>query len=333
MVASLFAYFMDNPSQRYTIYHIWKMYSIIVERGPVGRKELAEILDLGEGTVRTIMEKMKEDGSIELSRRGASITDQGQRRLSSLGIEIRPIEIDDITLGEIDCAVLARCVAPLVKDGCEQRDDAVKAGAIGATTLIAIGGRMVFPGDEKYPDQSTSDKLNQLFRIRDGDALIIGTANSYDVAEKGAVTAALRLHAPSFKCGKENGLLSEFMDPEDVKCLAIAIHELVGYMPVAIRTKNQLGVLCEEGLIVSDRYTGPYLEEALRTGKTLRTVPKIGLYTGVPVICVPIQRKGKAVLVIGLVDLTKLSIHDLMGRIKRDGLQIQYKTPDSVLIQ
>ena len=318
MVESLFSYFMDNKSPRYTIYHIWKMYSIIAKEYPIGRKKLAQILHLGEGTVRTIMDKMKEDGSIDLSRRGASLTEQGRRRLDSLSIESKQVDINGLTLGEINCAALARGMAFRVNDGCEQRDDAVQGTASGATTLIRKDGRMIFPCDDRYPDQSISDMLNQLFRIHDGDALIIGYGNSYESAERGAITAALKLYSPAVTCWNEDGFFSEYMDLDDVKILAMAIHELVGYMPVCIKTKRQLGVLCEDGMIVNDKYTGPYIEQTLLTGKTTKIVPDTGLYIGVPIICVPILRKGKPVVAIGLVDMTKLSIHDLMGRIKRD---------------
>ncbi len=320
---SLFASLMDDQSQRYSIYHVWKMCSTIRQKGPIGRKELAQVLDLGEGTVRTIMEKLKEDGLMECTRRGASLTDQGLRRLDSLGIEVKPIDATDITLDRCNCAVFVAGVASRIKDGCEQRDESVKAGATGATTLIRKGGRIVFPGDDSYPNLEVSNELNRLFRFRDGDAVIIGSAPSYDPAERGAVAAALRIHAPFVARWRDNSPFSEFMDPGDMRCFAMAVHELVGYMPFAIRTKSQLGILCEDGVIVSDKYTGPYLEEALKTGKTVRVVPSVGLYKGVPVICVPMLKNGRAVVVMGLVDSTKLSIHDIMGRVRRDSSPIE----------
>lgn len=144
MTASLFSYFIDNQSPRYSLYHVWKLYTIIEKDGPVGRKELAEALNLGEGTVRTILNRMKDDGAIACSRIGAVLTDQGQRRIDSLGIKSNPIEIEGFTIDEYNYLVIVKGMASQVKDGCQQRDDAVKAGASGATTLIKRAGKITF---------------------------------------------------------------------------------------------------------------------------------------------------------------------------------------------
>jgi predicted transcriptional regulator len=316
MTASLFSYFVDNQSPRYSLFDVYKIYTIIDKEGPVGRKELAEALSLGEGTVRTILNRMKEDGAIACTRMGATLTDQGQRRIDGLGITSKPIEIEGLTLGECNYLVVVRGMAARVKDGCMQRDDAVKAGAIGATTLIKKDGKITLLTDSRFPNQSAAERIEKTLPVNDEDAIIIGTANSIDLAERGALAAALKLYAPAVKCWKDDGLLSEYMDPSDMRCLALAFHELVGGMPVSIRTANQLGVLCEDGVVVNDKYTGPNLEEALRTGKTVKKIIKSGRFKGVPVVCVPILKKGKPAVAIGLVDLTKLSIHDLMGRVK-----------------
>lgn len=316
MTVSLFSYFIDNESPRFSLFHVWKIYSIIAQEGPVGRKELAEAVGLGEGTVRTIMNRMKDDGAITCSRTGAILTDQGQRRIDNLGLQSKSIEIEGLTLGRCNHVVVARRMASQVTDGCQQRDDAVKAGAVGATTLIKKKGKIVMLTDANYPSVENVNIIERSFKVNDDDVIIIGTADSSELAERGAISAALRLFAPAVKCWKENGLFSEFMDPSDMRCIALAFHELVGFMPVSIRTKNQLGVLCEDGVVISDKYTGPNLEEALRTGKTVKRIMRTGRYKGVPVICVPILKKGKPLVAIGLVDLTKLSIHDLMGRVR-----------------
>ena len=151
MATSLFGNFLDNPSARYSLYHIWKIYSLIAEEGPLGRQELAEAVGLGQGTVRTILDKMKDDGSIDCTRAGVFLTDQGIRRLDSLRFEIKPVDAGKLTVGECDCAVVAKGMASHVKDGCEQRDEAVKAGAVGATTFVKKAGKIILLGDDTIP--------------------------------------------------------------------------------------------------------------------------------------------------------------------------------------
>lgn len=77
----------------------------------------------------------------------------------------------------------------------EQRDRAMIAGADGATTVLVKNGKLQIPGgidlEGIYPD--TASTLSKLFDLENGDIIIIGTASEYELAEEGAVTAALDL--------------------------------------------------------------------------------------------------------------------------------------------
>ncbi|MEM0449548.1 MAG: DUF2111 domain-containing protein [Methanomassiliicoccales archaeon] len=313
------SYFAGGPTPKFSLYHIWKTYQIIDTQGPIGRKALAEILQIGEGSTRTILDKMIREGSVENTKRGAVLTERGRKRLESSGILTHPIEIDGITIGKHNCAVLVKGGADRIKLGCEQRDEAVRAGAVGATTLIVKEGKVVFPGDDDLPDQEIVSPLKRIFDLEDGDAIIIGSAFSYEIAEKGAVSAALAIGNQSRRCWSEGTtLLSPDTEAEDLKCIALAIHELVGRLPLAMRSKNQYGVRCEEGEIVDSNYTGPVLEEALKKGQVVRRTAVSGPYRGVPVVVVPIMRKKEAIAAIGVFDITRGSFTDLMNKARRE---------------
>ena len=177
--------------------------------------------------------------------------------------------------------------------------EAVRAGAVGATTLVVDQGRIVFPGDEEFPDQSLVAPLKNYFRMDDGDVIIIGSAFSYDAAEKGAVTAALALSNLSRRCWNEGTeLLSRDTEADELRCLALAVHELLGRLPVTMRSRNRPGVRCEEGEVIDTHYTGPMLEEAMKRGAIVRRVSTSGPYRGLPVIAVPIMRKREAIAAI-----------------------------------
>ncbi|AKB23267.1 PAS domain-containing protein [Methanosarcina sp. WH1] len=98
-------------------------------------------------------------------------------------------------------------------------------------------------------------------------------------------------------------MISENAGPEELEAIAVAVHSLLE-LPTTIRSLNQKGLRLEKGKIIDREYTGPVLEEALRTGKTVRGVPKGGIYLGRNVVVSPIfSEDGKVVAAIGIVDL------------------------------
>ncbi|KXS41511.1 DUF2111 domain-containing protein [Methanolobus zinderi] len=90
---------------------------------------------------------------------------------------------------------------------------------------------------------------------------------------------------------------------EDLEPIAVAIHTLLG-IPITIRSMNSRGIRMERGIIVDREYTGPVLEEVIRTNTVVRTVPSEGVYRGKSVIVAPIRTlAGEAIGAIGVVDL------------------------------
>ena len=104
---------------------------------------------------------------------------------------------------------------------------------------------------------------------------------------------------------------------KEIAPMALAIHELVNRLPTTMRTKNSKGVRIEEGKIIDYDYSGPILEKALVDGKEIHEIPTTGIYTGIPVIVVPIIEEGKVIGVVGLIDITKGIFSDLKEITKR----------------
>ncbi len=314
MSLSFNSYFTGGPTPKFNAYHIWKAHQVVTREGPIGRKALSQVLQIGEGSTRTILDKMMREGSIESSRSGITITERGRRRLNNAGIEVRQVELSDLTLGKFNCAVLIKDMALRIQLGCEQRDEAVRAGAVGATTLVVNQGKIVFPGDEELPEQNLVAPLRNYFRIDDGDVVIIGSAFSYDAAEKGAVTAALSLGNINKHCWNEGtNILSQDTEAEDLQCLALAIHELLGRLPMTMRSRNHPGVRCEDGEVIDTGFTSPILEESMKKGAIIRRTSSSGPYHGMPVIAVPIMRKKEAIAVMATLDLEKSTHSELLS--------------------
>jgi len=59
------------------------------------------------------------------------------------------------------------------------------------------------------------------------------------------------------------------------------------------------------------------LEEALKKGQVLRKVATSGKYRGTPVVVVPIIKRKEAIAVIGVFDITRGSVMELMARAKK----------------
>ncbi|WP_410508064.1 DUF2111 domain-containing protein [Methanosarcina hadiensis] len=97
--------------------------------------------------------------------------------------------------------------------------------------------------------------------------------------------------------------ISEDSGPEDLESLAVAIHSLTG-LPTTIRSLKRRGLRLEKGKVLDRDYTGPVLEEVLKTNKVAHEVPAEGVYRGKHVVVAPIRSKdGRIVAAVGIVDL------------------------------
>jgi low affinity Fe/Cu permease len=81
-----------------------------------------------------------------------------------------------------------------IKSGIEQRDAAIKAGAVGATTLICKNERLVLPGtgeDLMRNDQKIHSLIMKELSPEQNDVIIIGSSQNKKIAEMAAKSAAL----------------------------------------------------------------------------------------------------------------------------------------------
>lgn len=175
--------------------HAMKALELIGSGGSIGRKQLSRELDLGEGVVRTLIQRLKGMELLETSRGGMVLTPKGQEVLSRLMELISSTEMPEttITVGSKNYAVLVKNVGGNVRKGIEQRDAALIAGAKGATTLVYEEGRLKMPSMVTDLESSISRYLLESLRPMDGDAIIIGSAEEILAAEIGAKFAALKL--------------------------------------------------------------------------------------------------------------------------------------------
>lgn len=174
----------------FTPAHLLFALNLLSERR-IGRKQLAEELRIGEGTVRTIISRFSDEGLIKVSRPGISLSNKGVAFLERIQDRISwgRFPSTDLTVAENNVIVLIREASTNIRYGVEQRDQALINGAKGATTLVMIDGSWVMPGTNETVELIPDDKMSP----KDGDVVIIGSAVDEFNAGLGALSAALNI--------------------------------------------------------------------------------------------------------------------------------------------
>ncbi len=187
-----------GPKPTFGIADMLKLIFILGEGKPKGRKSISKALQLGEGSVRTMLNRLQEHRLIEVESSGCRLSDAGKLIHTSLLKMLTPptlIDAGPLSQGEWNYVTLVRDSASKIKSGLEQRDAAVRAGANGATTIVYLGERFLLPDGEIDLEENYIlplwDSLRALLKPRDGDSIIIVGGGSVKAAEGGALAAAL----------------------------------------------------------------------------------------------------------------------------------------------
>jgi hypothetical protein len=178
--------------------HVFKTLQLIKDKGHISREKLCKELELGEGTVRTLIRHLKMHDLVESSNAGTTMTKKGNSFFSDLASSM-PSETHlsrcNITLGKYNHAILLKQMSFAVKSGIEQRDAAIKVGASGATTLLFKDNRFLIPRSNYNAlkdEEQLARQLIENLHPNEKDVIIIGTDNSSKKrAEFGAKNAAL----------------------------------------------------------------------------------------------------------------------------------------------
>ncbi len=188
-----------GPAPSFNEAHVVKALEIIGDYGIVGRIRLSKELWLGEGTTRTLLKHLKNEGITQSSRRGISFSEDGKMLFSDLRSKLSEgidVASSPLTVGSFNIGILVRDSAKAVGSGMEQRDTAIKSGASGATTLIFSSNKLSLPMDEENIFESMPelhDKLVTQFKPKENDVIIVGCGENRETAEIGAKMAAIKL--------------------------------------------------------------------------------------------------------------------------------------------
>jgi predicted transcriptional regulator len=187
-----------GPSPTFSLFHLLRALELISEK-PVGRSKLAKELEVGEGTIRTIIERLQNFELVTTSKAGCTLTQKGLRlwkEYRSMFPKKAKVEKSEIAFGEHNFAVLVKNHGSKIRSGVEQRDAAVMAGARGATSCVFKEGRLIIPAVSNDVAKDFPEAAGQIFRLLqpgENDVIVVGSAESSVKATYGALAAAWTL--------------------------------------------------------------------------------------------------------------------------------------------
>lgn len=184
-----------GPMFRFTDASVYWALHVLSDGKRMGRKRLAEESGVGEGSMRRILNTLKENNLVEIKQTGISITKAGLVYLSELPIRIVNVDASKIVLGDYSQAVLVKSVSKYIDNGLQQRDAGIRAGALGCTTVLMKDGELILPPDWSIDknEPEVSRHIKEVSGIVEGDIIIIGSADNRISAINAALSAAFEL--------------------------------------------------------------------------------------------------------------------------------------------
>ncbi len=185
----------SGTPRRFTDADAFLLLEILSKNHGMSRKELSRYLGLGEGSVRTLIEKLKEFDLICVKQTGITIRPQGSEILRSLGIRSTDLSVGEYVMGEHQFGAVISDSSEKVFNGIDQRNIVIRTGGEGCTTWVNREGRIVMlpDWDVDTHEPSLSRTIREHAKMGEGDVLIVAGGDTERIAMISAITAALDL--------------------------------------------------------------------------------------------------------------------------------------------
>ena len=183
-----------GPMFRFTDANVYWALHILSSGKRMGRKRLADEIGVGEGSMRRILETLREWEMIQIKQSGITITRSGLGFLSEIPLKVIDVGLGDSIVGDYSQSELVFNVADKIQNGMQQRDAGIRVGATGCTTLVIRDGNLIIPPDWNMDVERPEIAKNvRATGITDKDAIIVGSGNDQRTAMMAALTAAFEL--------------------------------------------------------------------------------------------------------------------------------------------
>lgn len=177
-----------GPAQRFSDVDFLRLLWLLERR--TGRARLAAALGIGEGSVRTMLARLRRQGVALSAPQGWKLTEAGFELLKRVQRRVKAakwVAPNYLTFGKpAFCLQLGNARAA----GMSERDEAVKAGAHGAT-IVSFGKEPSVSGVEQDARLAAAlALLAREFETKKGDALVLCYGGN---SERGAWAVAVRM--------------------------------------------------------------------------------------------------------------------------------------------
>ena len=89
---------VGGPAPKFNDYHIWKTLMSLDDYIPLGRKRLAAVLGIGDGSTRTILNILQQEEYIKISKEGIKITEKGMEFRQVFYMDVKPFKTENLTI-------------------------------------------------------------------------------------------------------------------------------------------------------------------------------------------------------------------------------------------
>ncbi len=187
-----------GPSATFTVFHIFYALELMSQK-TMGRNKLAKELNVGEGAIRTIINRLIDAGLIVTSKEGCNLTPKGVaiwKQFEEAFPQRTEVPKTELTTADYNYAFLVKNRGNKVKSGIDQRDAAIVAGAKRAVVIVENKGHLRIESvseniDEEFPEASR--KILKGMKPDENDVIVIAGGETALKAKRGAFAAAWTL--------------------------------------------------------------------------------------------------------------------------------------------
>jgi len=184
-----------GPMFRFSDASIYWALHILSDGKRLGRVKLADLVGIGEGSMRRIVDTLKEWNFITVKQTGITITKAGLSFLTQIPVRMVDVNIGESTVGDYFQGVVVLGVSEKIHNGMQQRDAGIKVGASGCTTVVIRDGVLMIPPDwnidERNPELAYN--IRKETGMTQEDVLIVGSGSTKTLAVEAAINAAFEL--------------------------------------------------------------------------------------------------------------------------------------------
>lgn len=168
----------------------------IDENAQISREKLGMQLGLGSGAIKSLISKLQESRLLKTSRAGNVLSEKGRKvvkGLRSVVPVVSEVSVRRISTGRKNVAAVVRGVNSNDIRPIAIRDEVVRAGGSGATTLLFDGKSISVPKvyDDLAKVSSLDAKVLSRLNLRKGDIIVVAGGKNLQMASVACVAAVV----------------------------------------------------------------------------------------------------------------------------------------------